>query len=291
MKGTSPLAAYAAYLATLVLFEFLVSSWLANAGLSAYRSEKISILLAAALLIAMHRLFIDQGMTNISFSQPSTAHLLHVLIFSVLLGIAGVSLIGVQVFLTAQFSELQAAASWNFTGHPGELEFHYEYLGMKSGLINLALFASTQFIVLPLAEEIYFKGIILEKLLSKYSIVASALITSTLFAIAHDNKMFISVFTFSVLTCFYYRRCRNIGILTSIHGLGNLYDWLYSGFGGITFLEAKHIDELNLISTWRVEIALAVVSCLFCCLYLIRLSLPAPPSPSPGSASRDPDPA
>jgi membrane protease YdiL (CAAX protease family) len=279
MKGTSPFLVFAAYLATLLLFETVVSSSIAVTGISIYRSEKISLLLAAILLIATCRLHFDSRQPSINFSTPSTASFQEAAIASVLLWFTGIALIGVQVFLTAQFSEQRAAELWDFTGQPGALGLYDKYFGSKSGLVNLVLFASTQFIVVPLAEEIYFKGLILEKLLWKYSGSTSILITSTLFAIAHDSRMFISVFAFSVFTCIYYQRRRNIWILASIHGFGNFFDWLYSGFGGITFLEAKRIDQLSLFSTWRIDIAVATVSCSACSYFLIRLSRPTPPSP------------
>lgn len=290
MKGTSPYLVFSAYLATVLVFEILVRSSLTTLGLSAYRSEKISMLLAAGLLIATHKLHFYQGQPKHSFKKPDFLQIKQALLFSVLLGAAGIALIGVQVFLTAQFFQQTAATLWNFTGNPGELGFHDRYFGSKSGPINLALFFSTQCIVLPLAEEIYFKGIILEKLLSKHSVLASILITSTLFTVAHDSRTYISVFAFSVLSCLYYQYCRNIWILAGIHGFGNFYDWLYSGFGGITFLEAKRVDELGNLSTWGVELIIAVLFCTACCLFLFKISSKVPPSPSPASSSPDPDP-
>lgn len=289
MKGTSPYLVFAFYLATVLGFELLLAPFLSTTGLSNYRSEKISMLIFAALLIATYRLHLNKKQKCFSYRAPKARLVQQAIIFSILLGIAGIALIGTQVFLTAQLSENAAATLWNFTGIPGEVGFYDRYFGSKSGLMNLTLFASTQFIALPLVEEIYFKGIILERLLLKHSMAVSILITSILFSAAHDRSTIVSVFMFSVLTCFYYLHQRNIWLLVVVHGLGNFYDWLYSGLGGISFLESKHVDELDRLSTWTTELGIAVIFCAACHYFLVRISSRAQPEPSPGSCARGPD--
>lgn len=80
----------------------------------------------------------------------------------------------------------------------------------------------------PLLEEIFFRGIILNYLKKKYSILISILICSFLFALIHGNALLIaSSFIPGLLFSFVYYKTDDLKYPILLHSLVNLFPFVY----------------------------------------------------------------
>jgi len=121
---------------------------------------------------------------------------------------------------------------------------------------------------MPLTEELYFRGLILQKLNIKFSTFIAIILTAILFTFPHTRNQLIPIFIFSVLISIFFLKFRNIWLIVIIHGFSNFIDWLYFGYGGIRYIESRTVEEISLISTWAPEIIIAVFFYLIC-VYLL----------------------
>lgn len=239
-------------------------------GFSEYRSAKLGYLLVAIILLVLFPYFRSTTDQHRIFSIPTLRQLASSAVFAILVTIGGFAAIGLQVLITAQVSLDMAASLWDFSGNEFTVTARYQYLGRNSGAFNLLLFLTTQALMLPLAEEVYFRGLILEKYVAKLGSAGAVLITSVLFTLPHAGSLYLSTFIFSLLICTHFLLYRNIWLVFLIHGWSNLMDWLISGYGGLDYIESHAPGELAQPSTWVPELVLAGICVALCCWILYR---------------------
>ena len=291
MKNLSSFIIFAIYLTMLVIFETYVPELVSKTGLTPYRSQKISYILMAMLMIFCFRFLSEEKYKNELFAPPSKDKVKHCFLFALLLSLAGIAMVSCQIFAVALISPDSAFAFWNFSGEPAEFNIHNEYFGLKSGIFNISLFVSTQVFMMPFLEELYFRGLIMEKFTQRFSLTTSILLSSLLFTICHPVNQHLSLFVFAIFLSVYFLIHRNIWLLAIVHGTNNLIDWLYSGFGGMAFIESRTLGELPLLSTWLPEIIIAAVFYAGCIYLLVRTFRAAPLAPLPASDAPARDPA
>ncbi len=132
------------------------------------------------------------------------------------------------------------------------------FLTLKS--IGFGLLIGTV-LISPIAEELIFRGIILNRLKLVISTPIAILVSSLCFAILHSYGSIISAFVFGLCMCILYIKTNNILIPISAHIMNNFFAeaLYYLDSGGILF----NNDIVMIIIT-----ILAIVS-----LYLILNSL------------------
>ena len=83
-------------------------------------------------------------------------------------------------------------------------------------------------VVGPILEELLFRGIIFNGLKTKFNVVVSIILSSTLFALSHEPNMVIFFVTFltGVLLCFVYQKYKNIWYSIILHFYINLLPFL-----------------------------------------------------------------
>jgi CAAX protease family protein len=93
--------------------------------------------------------------------------------------------------------------------HPSKFTFSLSFFGMV--------------ILVPIFEEIFFRGLILHQLLMKYKAHTAILFSSFLFAISHLNiRILIPLFLFSILVSYlYYRFKQSLIIVIVAHVVWN----------------------------------------------------------------------
>lgn len=122
----------------------------------------------------------------------------------------------------AKFIKIQHIDPFDFTGIP--ISYFYFH-----GL--------TTIILIPIIEELVFRGIILEDLLKRnYDRILAIVLSSTLFAIIHIQPLEIvnslpnvlGAFCFGCVAGLIYQRTRNLYFVIFLHWIANLYGFLFS---------------------------------------------------------------
>lgn len=268
MHNISPLLIFAIYLIGIVLAEYFMLDAPFDLGIPEYQSTKIGYLFVAIILITLFRHLRSTTDQYHIFRIPTPGQLADSMVFAVLITAGGFAAIGLQIFITAQVSIDTATTLWDFTGNEFVVGPKYEYLGKNSGAFSLPLFLVTQAVFLPLAEEMYFRGLILEKYATKLGSTGAVLVTSLLFTLPHPGNLHLSTFVFSIMVCCHFILYRNIWLIFLIHGLSNFLHWLISGYGGVDYIESHHLNQLGELSTWALEIVLGA-SCIALCGWML----------------------
>ena len=117
----------------------------------------------------------------------------------------------------------------------------------------------------PVLEELIFRGIILEGLLKKYSPLASIIISSLLFGIAHFNPwQFVTGFIIGIFSGWVYYKTRSLLPSIIIHAAANL-----SAFARRLMFDFNSSMDKSLVETyggWTILISIVIVS--ICIYYL-----------------------
>jgi membrane protease YdiL (CAAX protease family) len=269
MNKLSPYLIFTLYLTLLIFFETSAQDFLAFTDLAKYRSEKLSQLLFTLFIFSLFFCFRVPVNENIIFSPPSFYPALHCIVFGIFLGIGTIALVSIQVYLVALVLPNLNEYWWTFTGTEATIGATNYFLGLESGYINLTLFILAQIICMPIVEEFYFRGLILQKFLSRRSTMYSILVTSILFSLPHPKYQLIYTLVFSIMVCYYFLAFRNIWLVAIIHVLNNFMSWVYVGFGGISFLESRSSEDIAQVSTWYIELFMAIFF-IAACLYMLR---------------------
>ncbi len=97
-------------------------------------------------------------------------------------------------------------------------------------VLNLDTLRQKQFFVLvggvivPVLEELIFRGIIYQGIRSRTPAIVAALITSIAFTLVHlEPWSFPPIFLMSMLLCYAMEKTRNIGVPIAIHSINNLF--------------------------------------------------------------------
>lgn len=92
-----------------------------------------------------------------------------------------------------------------------EYELNIKYF---NNIPELILFSISAILLAPVIEELFFRGIVLQKLSNKWGVKSGVLTSSLLFAVLHLNIAIISIFILSIMFSVLYFKTRNL--LTSI---------------------------------------------------------------------------
>lgn len=104
----------------------------------------------------------------------------------------------------------------------------------------------TMVIAAPVAEELIFRGIILDGLLRKYTPLKSILISSLIFGLVHLNPwQFVAGFTIGIFAGWVYYHTRNLTACIVIHAAANL-----AGFIGRFFIDINSLVDNHGIKTY-----------------------------------------
>ncbi|WP_145201556.1 CPBP family intramembrane glutamic endopeptidase [Planctomycetes bacterium Poly30] len=96
--------------------------------------------------------------------------------------------------------------------------------GLADGPWGILLFAA---VIVPLMEEILFRGFLLELVAGTFGTVAGVLVSSGAFAVLHGKEAALPIFGLAIILSLVKLRTRSLGACWFVHGLHN---------GGTTFL-------------------------------------------------------
>lgn len=128
----------------------------------------------------------------------------------------------------------------------------------------------TMVIAAPILEEIFFRGIMLDGLLEKYSPVKAILVSSFLFGFVHLNPVqFITGFILGIFAGWVYYKTKNLTLAIIIHMTANLSGFITRFFADsfkddmdMTFIES-YDGWLNFILATVVSISVIIASIFF----------------------------
>jgi membrane protease YdiL (CAAX protease family) len=192
---------------------------------------------------------------NLSFEQfmgkplPKTTffELFAVLCVSVLIGVACWALL---VLLSAKIGVEWAYSHWNLLS-PAEFE---EVKWLPSWLIidNIC-----GIIIVPITEEIVFRGFVLRRLREKYKLHIAILLSSLLFAAFHIDQSFIGSFVHGIVFALLAVRFSSLYAPIIVHSAYNAsVSLLQRAFGVCMIADKSRIDS---ISYWLPELILLVI--------------------------------
>ncbi|PEJ56545.1 hypothetical protein CN692_17040 [Bacillus sp. AFS002410] len=89
--------------------------------------------------------------------------------------------------------------------------------------INISIFA-------PIWEELYFRGILFQKLTQKFPLIFSAILSSVIFSLVHTNTTIahhITIFIIGIFLALLYKRTGSLAVPILLHSLINIVSIFY----------------------------------------------------------------
>ncbi|WP_304093559.1 CPBP family intramembrane glutamic endopeptidase [Methanobrevibacter ruminantium] len=117
-------------------------------------------------------------------------------------------------------------------------------------------------ILAPIIEELFFRGVLFNRLKIRTGIIAAMIISSALFAIGHEFGGITSAFLFGICMCIIYMKTDNILMTMSIHFLNNLVAVLLEVGNADAFLFQMPVAPITLL--------LSIVSGLLILVYIVE---------------------
>jgi membrane protease YdiL (CAAX protease family) len=211
------------------------------------------------------------GIQRVNFYRKNSfqkQQILLIIILSITWTIVQYGSLGINVYLASLFSYDYAAALWGFK-EVTPIIAPNENLG--NNLLSILLFILCQTILGPIIEEVYFRGLIFKHLSYRTGFVLSAVVSAILFAMLHDKSLYLSAFFSGILYAYIYQKTSCLLYCIALHFLVNVYGWLMTGLGFLSFLTNKNLEEISLIHTWSIEIILFLVFTLVSIFVLTAL--------------------
>mgnify|MGYP004450898787 FL=1 len=147
------------------------------------------------------------------------------------------------------------------------------FLGVSEGTIvdktNLLFFLGSflsTVILAPLAEELFFRGVLFSKISSYTTISIGIIISSILFGLLHGVDGFIGALVFGMCMCILFLKTSNILITMTVHFLNNLI---------ASCLELANLDNLTIginvpdIAVVLIAIIIVIISAYFLFIFII----------------------
>ena len=120
----------------------------------------------------------------------------------------------------------------------------------------------TSIIFAPIIEELFFRGVLFNRLKIRTGLVPAMIISSILFAIGHDFGGIISAFLFGICMCILYLKTDNILVPMSIHFINNL---------AATILEFSGIDVFMAQFPWIIpSLIITLIATVLLMKYIIE---------------------
>lgn len=143
------------------------------------------------------------------------------------LGIGSPLIYLILVFSTLGFQTGLSMPLASLLPMPDIIREMFKELGQMSGIFGFL----TIVVAAPILEEWIFRGIILEGLLKRYSVLKSILFSSFLFGIVHLNPwQFISAMILGSFSGWVYYKTRNLTYSIFIHFINNLVPFIWMQF-------------------------------------------------------------
>jgi len=122
---------------------------------------------------------------------------------------------------------------------------------------NTILLYVTAVAIVPIFEEIFFRGLLLGSLRKKYSDRLAILLSAFIFAAFHFNKLYINTFISGIIFALIVIRFGSLYYSIIAHGIWNLFAQVAQNEYG--YFKAFNLDRLTEFSYWLPEISTLIV--------------------------------
>jgi membrane protease YdiL (CAAX protease family) len=123
-------------------------------------------------------------------------------------------------------------------------------------------------ILVPITEEIIFRGFILRTLMQRHTVHYSIVSSSAIFAVFHADKSFIGAFALGIVFALLAVRMSSLYAPMLVHGLYNGVVFVLTVLFG-SFVVADE-SRLSSVVYWAPELTLGLVGIVLLLLYLLR---------------------
>ena len=137
-----------------------------------------------------------------------------------------------EIFLVAFFANFDILYGSVYPDMEPLLDFTPNALDPLSFILEVI----SSVILAPILEELFFRGVLFNRLKIRTGIIAAMVISSALFAIGHEFGGITSAFVFGICMCIIYMKTDNILMTMSIHFLNNLVAVILEAVNADAFL-------------------------------------------------------
>lgn len=228
------------------LFDFEID----NVDFLAWGASAISI-------YCITRTFIKPDFFGRYLKFPDVAEISFVSITTLLTGIGCWSLL---VYLDVLINGDFAVKRWGLISTNDFAEVRWS----ESWLIG-QLFVSC--VLVPIIEEIVFRGFILHRLRERYNSLCSITISAIIFAFFHFNTSFIGAFIHGIIFGLITIRMSSLYAPIVVHSLYNLAIFVLTTIFGFSIV--GDMEKIAFFSYWKTEMLCGLVGLLFMFIYFI----------------------
>jgi membrane protease YdiL (CAAX protease family) len=183
---------------------------------------------------------------------------------SLIIGLA--LILGIGCWSILVLIEARANSNWTYTWWGLMTQTDFEKIRwVKSWLVANVI---SGVILVPITEEIIFRGLILRRLISKYNARTAIWLSSLIFALFHFDKSFIGSFFHGVIFAVLAIKFASLYVPMVVHGAYNLLVFFARTYFGY-FLA---VDKLKIesIAYWAPEIVCLALGIVFFTVYAGR---------------------
>jgi membrane protease YdiL (CAAX protease family) len=239
------------YLSTIFAWELIFHSLYKkfdNVSFLAWAGTAISI-----YCIAKYLLRPDFFGSLISFSHAP--EIFFVSVVTVLVGIGSWSLL---VYIDASLNGPLVMERWGLIPVRDFREMKWSKPWLIGNLMVSVL-------LVPIIEEIVFRGLILQRLRERYSCLFSLIVSAGIFAIFHYDKSFLGVFVHGVIFAVLAIRMSSIYAPIIVHCLFNLTAFILSTFAGFSVVANR--ESLSDFTYWTTELLCGLAGTILLLVY------------------------
>jgi uncharacterized protein len=148
---------------------------------------------------------------------------------------------------------------------------HDENLITPQTLNSKIYYAISAVLLAPVVEEIAFRGIILNRLRSKWGIGAAVVVSSIVFGILHYKLAIVGALTFGICLALVYLKTQNILVAITIHFINNLLAvaFMFIPSGDASSIETLTIQDAR-AAGWYIGLPFTIASVIFMIYYFKR---------------------
>ena len=190
--------------------------------------------------------------------KPSIKHYKEILSIIIIFVFIGIGASALLIFIESTLYFNYSIQKWNLISAAvfDEIQWSNSWL---------VLYGITVIIVAPITEELIFRGLILNRLLTRYNPVVAILISALIFTFAHLNKSYISSFIHGVILSMVVIKYASLYYPMMIHGIYNAIVFVLQKYFGILFV--ADINQINTVSYWFPEFILLFTGLMMSVIY------------------------
>lgn len=197
----------------------------------------------------------------ISGAPPALKHLAWGLAFGLALVCLTLGENAVEAIIVANIDKKLAYSLWRFSP---SLDPAPPFLSL-----NVQLFLFISVVLAPVAEEFFFRGILLRALGAKFGFAAATVYSSLIFMLLHAQSSYhLTAFLFSCILCYLYAVSRSLLACIVAHSVVNLSAYVIPKH--MEFHKVRTIDQLDALNFWIPQMWMLTIAIAFMAVVIAK---------------------